>query len=355
MKSLLPFCFLFFPLFMGGQTYTLYVGTYTSGASEGVYTLEFDSQTGTLSNKKLVAKETNPSYVAVTKNKQLLYVLNEVNNFDDTESGAVATYSLDASGIYQKINTVSTNGAHPCHISLNASEDKLAISNYSSGNVSLHEIHNGIVQPAFQVINQNGKAKAHAHMAQFHENQLFTADLGRNFIAEYTENTGMNYHESQLYSMTKNAGPRHFRFTKDGNFIYVINELNSTFSVLKKSSKGFTRIQNVNTLPEGHNGDNACADIQLSPNEQFVYGSNRGANTIVVFKRNQETGRLVKVQSVAVEGNWPRSFIIDPSGSFLLVANERSNSIAVFRMEKETGKLRIASKLEIPNPVCLLF
>ena len=282
-------------------------------------------------------------------------MLNEVNNFDDTESGAVATYSLDASGIYQKINTVSTNGAHPCHISLNASEDKLAISNYSGGNVSLHEIHNGIVQPAFQVLNQNGKAKAHAHMAQFHENQLFTADLGRNFIAEYTENTGMNYHESQLYSMTKNAGPRHFRFTKDGNFIYVINELNSTISVLEKSSKGFTRIQNVNTLPEGYNGDNACADIQLSPNEQFVYGSNRGENTIVVFRRNQETGRLVKVQSVPVQGNWPRSFIIDPSGSFLLVANERSNSIAVFRIEKETGKLRIASKLEIPNPVCLLF
>jgi len=340
---------------MGAQTNTLYVGTYTSGASEGVYTLELDSQTGTLSNKKLVAKETNPSYVAVTKNKQFLYVLNEVNNFGDTESGAVATYSLDASGIYQKINTVSTNGAHPCHISLNASEDKLAISNYSGGNISLHEIHNGIVQPAFQVLNQNGKTKAHAHMAQFHENQLFTADLGRNFIAEYTENTGMNYHESQLYSMTKNAGPRHFRFTKDGNFIYVINELNSTISVLEKSSKGFTRIQNVNTLPEGYNGDNACADIQLSPNEQFVYGSNRGENTIVVFRRNQETGRLVKVQSVPVQGNWPRSFIIDPSGSFLLVANERSNSIAVFRIEKETGKLRIASKLEIPNPVCLLF
>ncbi len=337
------------------QTSTLFVGTYTSGDSEGVYSFNFDSQTGQLSNKKLIAKETNPSYVAFTKNKQFLYVINEVNNFDTAESGSVSTYLLNSSGTYQKINTVSTNGAHPCHISLNVSEDKLAISNYSGGNVSLHEIHKGIVQPAFQIFNQNSEIKAHAHMAQFRDNQIFTADLGRNFIAEYTENETMNYFKSHQYSMMKKAGPRHFRFTENGNFMYVINELNSTISVLKKSSKGFIRIQNVNTLREGYTGENSCADLQISPDEQFIYGSNRGENTIAVFRRDTNSGRLQKVQSISVEGNWPRSFIIDPSGSFLLVANERSNGISVFKIEKNTGKLNFSYKLDMPAPVCLLF
>lgn len=356
MKNLTSFCFFLFVSFVvNAQTSTLFVGTYTNGESEGVYTFDFDSKTGQLSNKKLVAKETNPSYVAFTKNKQFLYVINEVNDFDAEESGSVSTYELEANGTYKKVNTVSTNGAHPCHISLNETANKLAISNYSGGNVSVHEIHNGIVQPAFQVLNHNSEVQAHAHMAQFQGNQLFAADLGRNFIAEYTATNSQNYDKSNEYSMAEKAGPRHFRFTKDGQFMYVINELNNSISVLKKSNKGFKPIQNVNTLAEGFTDFSACADIQISGDEQFVYGSNRGENSIVVFQRNAETGLLNKVQSVSVEGNWPRSFIMDPRGSFLLVANERSNTISVFRREITTGKLEFSHKLEIPAPVCLLF
>ena len=356
MKNLTSFClFLFISFVVNAQTSTLFVGTYTNGDSEGIYTFDFNSKTGELTNKKLVAEETNPSYVAFTKNKQFLYVINEVNNFDAAESGSVSTYALEANGTYKKVNTVSTNGAHPCHISLNATEDKLAISNYSGGTVSLHEIHNGIIQPAFQVLDHNSEVKAHAHMAQFLENQLFAADLGRNFIAEYTKSEAKNYTNSNVYSMEENAGPRHFKFTKDSKFMYVINEVNSTIAVLKKSVKGFLNIQNVKTIPEGFNSFNACADIQISADEQFVYGSNRGENTIVVFKRNSETGWLIKVQSISVQGNWPRSFISDPTGSFMLVANERSNSISIFKIDKTTGKLEFNSKLEMPAPVCLLF
>ena len=356
MKNLiLNFCFLFISIVMNAQTPTLFVGTYTSGASEGVYTFEFDSKTGQLSNKKLVVEETNPSYVAFTKNKQFLYVINEINNFDTSESGSVSTYALDAFGSYKKINTLSTHGAHPCHISLNDAEDRLAISNYSGGTVSLHNIHNGIIQPAFQVLNHNSEVQAHAHMAQFNGNQLIAADLGRNFIAEYTENKTQNYVSSKVYSMVKNAGPRHFRCTKGGEFMYVINELNSSISVLKKSDQGFSQIQNVPTLPEGYTDFNACADIHISVDEHYVYGSNRGENTIVVFKRNPETGRLKKVQSISVQGDWPRSFTIDPSGSFMLVANERSNGISVFKIDKNTGKLKFSYKLEMHAPVCLLF
>lgn len=356
MKNLANFYFFFVVSFiMNAQTSTLFVGTYTNGDSNGVYTFEFDSKTGQLSNKKLIVEETNPSYLTFTKNKKFLYVINEVNSYEG-ENGSVSTYLLNSNGVYQKVNTVSTHGAHPCHISLNDSETKIAISNYSGGNVSLHEIKNGLIQPAFQVFDQNSiDQKAHAHMAQFKGNQLFTADLGRNFVAEYTENKGMNYHNSHIYDMIKDAGPRHFRFSNDGNFIYVINELNSTISILKKSDKGYTRVQNVNTLPQEYSGHNQCADLQISADEQYVYGSNRGHNSIAVFKRDIETGRLNKVQTISVQGDWPRSFIIDPTGSFLLVANERSNNISVFNIDKSTGKLKFLSKLEMSAPVCLLF
>lgn len=351
----ISYLFLLMTLIAQAQTSTLFVGTYTNGESKGVYTFDFDAKTGQLYNKKLIAEETNPSYLAFTKNKKFLYVINEVANFGTSESGSVATYAMDMNGAYQKINIQSTNGAHPCHISLNAAEDKLVISNYSGGTVSLHEIHNGIVQPAFQVLNHNTEVQAHAHMAQFKGNQLFAADLGRNFIAEYTEKQAQDYRNSNVYSMTENAGPRHFRFTKDEKFMYVINELNSTVAVLKKSDNGFSLIQNITTIPEGFNDFNACADIQISSDEQFVYGSNRGENTIVVFKRNTETGWLNKVQSVSVEGNWPRSFIIDPTGSFLLVANERSNHISVFKVDRTTGKIEFSYQIEMPAPVSLLF
>lgn len=346
--------FILFTIFAHAQTSTLFVGTYTSGASEGVYTFDFDARTGQLFNKKLLAKEANPSYLAITKNKQFLYILNEVDTFD-ASTGSVSTYKNTEKG-YQKINTITTHGAHPCHISLNATEDKIVISNYSGGNVSLHEISEGLIQPAFQVIDHNlVDTKSHAHMAQFFNSQLFVADLGRNFIAEYTENPAINYYASHMYKMMNNAGPRHFRMTQDGEFMYVINELNSTISVLKKSNKGFTRIQNYATTASSYKGENSCADIHISPNENFVYGSNRGENTIVVFKRDQTTGRLSKVQSISVQGNWPRSFVIDPSGSFLLVANERSNSISTFSIDKNTGELTFLNRKEMPAPVCLLF
>ena len=356
MKNLTSLCFFLFVFaVINAQTSTLFVGTYTSGESKGVYTFKFDSSTGKLSDKKLIAEETNPSYLAFSKDKKYLYVINEVNDFQKT-SGAVSSFKLNASGVYQKMNTVSTNGAHPCHISLNASEDKIAISNYSGGTVSLHEIDRGLIQPAFQVLDQNiGSQKAHAHMAQFKDNLLFTADLGRNFIAEYTENPSINYYKSSVYAMMDKAGPRHFRFTNDGNFIYVINELNSTVSVLKKSAEGYTRIQNVYATPEDYTGHNQCADLQISPDQHYVYGSNRGHNSIVVFKRDLNSGRLSKIQTISVQGNWPRSFIIDPSGAYLLVANERSNGIAVFKIDQATGILQFSSKVKMPAPVCLLF
>jgi 6-phosphogluconolactonase len=155
--------------------------------------------------------------------------------------------------------------------------------------------------------------------------------------------------------MAQGAGPRHFTFNAQGNVMYVINELNSTLSVLKKQTDGgFSEIESLSTLADGFSGDSYCADIHLSPDGRFLYGSNRGENTIVVFAVAQN-GSLSLVGRSSVEGDWPRNFVIDPSGNFLLVANQKSDNITVFERDVEKGSLRFMHEISLSKPVCLEF
>ena len=160
---------------------------------------------------------------------------------------------------------------------------------------------------------------------------------------------------SSIIKMTDNAGPRHFSFTKDGQFIYIINEYANTVTSGKKTDNGFELLENISTLDDNFKGVSYCADIHLSKNEAFLYGSNRGENTMVVFKRDSKTGILNKIQNISVHGDWPRNFTIDPTGKFMLVANQKSNNISVFKINAESGKLTFLHATDLPNPVCLLF
>ena len=343
--------------FLAAQNIPMYVGTYTNAESKGIYYYDFNIETGKLSNKKLAAEIENPSFLAFSTNKKLLYAVGEVNNFDSNSSGTVNAYAVTENGTLQFINKVSSNGAHPCHISLNNKNKTAAVSNYTGGTISIHKVDkNGNLNEAFQVINHNlDSVKSHAHSAKFLNNNLFVADLGRDILAQYVENNNQQYVLEENYTMKSGTGPRHFEITKDGAFIYVINELNSTVSVLKNNGKSYYKIQNISTLSDGYEGENSCADIHLSKNQTFLYGSNRGENTIVVYKRNIENGTLEKIQSVSVEGNWPRNFAIGPNGKFLLVANQRSNNISIFKIDQKLGKLSFLYNEAFDSPVCLLF
>jgi len=342
--------------FLTAQNIPMYVGTYTNAESKGIYYYDFNIETGKLSNKKLAAEIENPSFLAFSTNKKLLYAVGEVNNFDSNSSGSVNAYAVAENGTLQFINNVSSNGAHPCHISVNNENTKAVISNYSGGNISIHTIEkNGNLNEAFQVINHNlDSVKSHAHSAKFLNNNLFVADLGRDILAQYAEKDNQ-YALKENYSMEAGAGPRHFEISKDGAFIYVINEFNSTVSVIKNNGESYSNIQNIGTLNKDYEGENSCADIHLSKNQAFLYGSNRGENTIVVYKRNVENGTLEKIQSISVEGNWPRNFAIGPNGKFLLVANQRSNNISVFKIDQKLGKLAFLYNEAFDSPVCLLF
>lgn len=338
--------------FLTAQNIPLYVGTYTNPESKGIYYFDFNTETGKLSNKKLAIEALNPSFITYSANKKLIYAVSESD-----KGSTVSAYNVVKNGELSILNTVNSNGTGPCHIQINKDSNKAVVSNYGGGNFSIYNLEkNGALEDAFQVINNNTPGiKAHAHSAKFYKNELYMADLGRDFLSQYVEN-GKKYALKENYMMAKKAGPRHFEISKNGEYIYVINELNSTIAVLKRGTDKFSEIQTTSTLRGGYKGMNSCADIHLSSDEKFLYGSNRGENTIVVYKRNPENGKLEKIQSISVEGDWPRNFTLSPDGKFLLVANQKTDNITVYKVQKDTGKLTYMNYSEaIVSPVCLLF
>ncbi|MBJ6369141.1 lactonase family protein [Snuella sedimenti] len=333
---------------------SLYVGTYTSGESEGIYKFQFNTETGELSELQLVAKTENPSFLSYSPDRNYIYAVNE------NENGSVSAFKIDTNGMLSHLNTVDSNGAHPCHIAINTTGNRAVVSNYTGGTVSLYAIHsNGHLDKAYKVFNHNAPDSiSHAHSAHFYKDKLYVSDLGRNGLYNYqlSENQeDYNLITPSIVNMTENAGPRHFTMTKDGQFIYIINEYANTVTSAKKSNGAFELLEHVSTLKDDFKGESYCADIHLSKDEHFLYGSNRGENTIVVFKRDKQSGKLEKIQNMDVQGNWPRNFSLDPSGNFLLVANQKSNNISVFKVDSDSGKLSFLHSVDLPSPVCLLF
>ena len=351
------------------KKHILYVGTYTKGMADGIFVYSFNDHSGKLVDLKIPAQSNNPSFLTISANKKYLYAVGELDNMGENQSGGVSSFRIEKNGQLSLLNQVLTNGANPCHVSLSPDGKKLVISNYSGGNISLFNVlPDGGLSEMIQRIQHEGsgpfpgrQTEPHAHSAQFNETGklLFVADLGIDELKIYQTGIGEAYlsNNSQPFvKLAPGSGPRHLDFSADGNFIYVINELKSTITVLIKYGGVWKEIQTIKTLPKDFTGESWCADIHLSANGRFVYGSNRGHNSIAVFTRDQTSGRLELIQNIPVEGNWPRNFTLDPTGKFLLVANQRSNDITVFKVDEASGKLKYTGiKVQNESPVCLQF
>ncbi len=338
--------------------HTLFVGTYTDGDGEGIYTYSFDTNTGELSNQKLAAKLANPSYLAISENKKNLYAVQETADFDSL-GGGVSAFDLKGD-ILELQNSKGTQGAHPCHVSLSG-DGHLAVANYTGGNFSIFSLQDdGSLADDPQIIDHkllDSVKTSHAHMAQFNADGLMVTNLGLDAIKRYNLKAGKFVSAEQAsIAFSDGAGPRHFTFGNDERILYVINELNSTVSVYEKDENGYyLEIQIVPTLDKTYQGNNACADLHLSPDGKFLYGSNRGENTIVIFAVDANSGKLQLVGREPVHGDWPRNFTLDPTGEFLLVANKISSNIVVFKRDVLKGTLEFLNETRHPNPVCLVF
>ncbi len=334
------------------QNAQLYVGTYTKGNSKGIYNVNFNTETGQLSDLQLAIPIDNPSFLTYSPDRKFLYSTN------GSESGFISSYKIKDDGSLVLLTRVKSMGKGPCHISICEDGKTVSVSNYVGGNIAIYPVNvDGSLAEASQVFDQNSTdRKSHAHSALFYKNELFVADLGRNALYQYISDGNAYKLNSEAIIKTKgNPGPRHFKLTKDGKFIYVINEYGATITSIKRTKKGFKQIDEDNTLEPGFTEFNKCADIHLSKDERFVYGSNRGENTIAVFERNIKNGKLNKIQSMSVHGDWPRNFSLDPTGKFLLVANMRTENITVFSIDKTSGRLTFLHDFKVPEPVCLLF
>lgn len=351
------------------KKHILYVGTYTKGITDGIFVYSFNDQTGRLNNLKIPAIANNPSFLVVSADKKFLYAVDESDNLDSNKSGGLSAFRIENNHKLTLLNHVLTYGANPCHVCLSPDGKRLVASNYTGGNLSVYNIlPDGSLSEIVQRIQHSGsgpvdgrQSEPHVHSASFDASgkKLFVADLGIDELKIYNVSPGdvpLSPNDQPFLKLPPGSGPRHFDFSADGRYIYVINELNSTITVFMKYGGDWKNIQTVRTLPKDYKDENACADIHLSADGRFVYGSNRGHNSVAVFRRDLNSGKLVLSETVPVEGDWPRNFTLDPSGRFLLCANQKSNDITIFKIDQSSGKLSYTGlKISNESPVCLKF
>ena len=340
---------------------TLYVGTYTSGKSEGIYIYRMDQLSGELKRIGSVRSE-NPSFLALDPQRRFLYAVNE------TPTGSVSSFRIDpTTKQLTPLNQQSSQGADPCHLTVDQHGRSLLVANYTSGNLAVLPIQrDGSLRAAIDVEQHEGSGpreqqkSAHAHCIKLDRanRHAFAADLGSDKVFIYGFNSKLEPAQQASAFLHSGAGPRHLDFHPNGKYLYVINELDSSLTTFKYDAvKGtLTAFETVSTLPRDFIGTSYCADVHVSRSGRFVYGSNRGHNSIVVFAIDPRTDRLHLVEHVSTEGKWPRNFTIDPSGRFLLVANQHTDNVVTFRIDSQTGRLTpTGQSTEIPTPVCLQF
>lgn len=352
------------PLNFSSRQLTLYIGTYTSGKSEGIYVYRMDQLTGELQRAGSVKSE-NPSFLAIDAHKRFLYAVNE------NPSGSVSSFEIDRkTGELSFLNQQSSAGADPCHLSVDSRSRSVLVANYTSGSVAVLPVQrDGSLAAAVDVEQHEGSGPReqqkgpHAHCIKLDRANrfAFAADLGNDEVMIYRFNSLIGKLEPATQAsaiLHPGAGPRHLAFHPNGKFLYVINELDSSLTTFRyDAARGtLTAFESVSTLPRDFTGKSFCADVHVSKSGRFLYGSNRGHNSIVVFEIDPRSGRLNLVQHVSTEGKWPRNFTIDPSGQFLLVANQHTDNVVVFRIDGRTGRLTpTGQSAEIPTPVCLQF
>jgi 6-phosphogluconolactonase len=357
--------------------YLVYVGTYTTKTeSKGIYSFQFDPATGRMTAPELAAESPDPSFVAVHPDGKYLYAVNEAG-----KNSMVSAFAIDeASGKLGLLNQLSALGEDPCYISFDRSGKFVLIANYSSGNVAVFPIladgklgeHTAVAQDSgAHGPNKERQEAPHAHWIEpsAHNRFVYVADLGLDRVLIYkfdaakgtltpgAKSSSANPGDPFSAALKPGTGPRHAAFSRDGNFMYVLGELQSDVTVFNNDAREtFRQVQQISALPAGFSGRNDAAEIAIHPNGKFLYTSNRGHESIALFAIEPKTGTLTLVANVPTGGKEPRHFAIDPTGQYLLAENQLSGNIVEFHIDPATGKLTATGEvLQVPSPVCVAF
>ncbi len=348
-----------------------YVGTYTGPKSKGIYAYRFDAATGETEPLGLVAEVPNPTFLALDPTNRYLYAALEISNFEGKRAGAVAGFVIDAStGKLTAINQVSSGGPGPCWVMVDKAGKAVLAANYGGGSVAVCPIApdgklseaSAFVQHTGSSVNPSRQRGPHAHSVNISPDNRFAiaADLGLDKLLVYKFDAAkgtLTPNDPPFAAVKPGSGPRHFAFHPNGKYGYVINELLNTVTAFSyDAAKGaLTEIQTIPNLPADFTGNSSCAEVQVDAAGKFLYGSNRGHNSIAVFAI-AKNGTLALVEHASTQGKNPRNFRMDPTGGYLWAANQDTDNIVLFRVDRKTGRLTPTGKqLEVGKPVCVKF
>ena len=352
----------------------LYVGTYTEtmphvrGQAEGIYVYRFNSSSGGLTRTGQCNGIRNPSYLAVAPQGRCLYAVQETPAHDGPAIHAFAV--RPETGALTHLNQQPVPGGYPCHIQVDPDGRYALVASYLGGNVAVFPIlEDGRLGAATDVVQHQGSGTdprrqegPHPHAVVFDAvGRVFVPDLGLDKIYVYRLDRAKGRlvpHDPPAAEVPSGAGPRHLGFHPNGRHAFVINEINSTLTAFAyDAGRGIlTPRQTAGALPPGFDGESAGAAVRVSPSGRFVYGSNRGHDSIALFAFDEREGALTAIGHEPTRGKTPRDFIIDPSGQFLLAANQDTGTIAVFRIDPRSGRLQPTGEaIPVPTPVCLQF
>lgn len=350
----------------------VYVGTYTSGKSEGIYLYRLDLTSGKLTHAATARGVRDPSFIALAPGRGNLYAVNEVEDFGGKKSGALSSFAIDQrTGNLRFLNHQPSLGGAPCYVDVDRGGRFVLLANYSGGNVAVLPIKGDgslgeatdLKQDVGSSINVDRQEGPHAHCIVLDPANRFAygCDLGTDkvMIYRFDSRRGKLIPGRMPWVQLKpGAGPRHITFHPDGKYAYVINELHATVTAFThdRDRGDLKEVETIPTLPADFTGENTSADIHVSPDGRFLYCSNRGHDSIAAFQIAPRSGKLTFIGHQSSGGKAPRNFAIDPTGAFLLVANQKSDNIVTYRRDIKTGRLSATGHVaDVPSPVCLKF
>lgn len=362
-----------------------YVGTYTGatgnlGDGEGIYSFDVQPETGELTNRRLLAKSINPSWIVIHPSRQFLYTVNEYEGYEGG-SGSVSAFAIHPStGDLKPLNVVSSHGAGPAYMSLDASGRFCLVANYGGGSLAVLPILQwGDLGKAVEIRKDTGAVGStraadgppgsfaisghdapHVHMIHTDPRNRFAlaTDLGQDRIYSYRfdSNTG-KLSDEKFASLPSGDGPRHFVFHPNGRWFYSIQEEASTvvFFTYDAASGSLEARQTVSTLPPGFAGTSFASEILMTENGRFLYAANRLHDTIAMFSVGRD-GRLERMGEVSTMGDYPAQCVIAPGGRFLYACNRRSDDITCFHIDGPSGRLHFTGRYTAAgSPGCIAF
>jgi len=364
-----------------------YVGTYTlpvdgSGNGKGIYVCELDTESGELKSLRLAAETPNPSWLSLHPSGNYLYAVNEVSTFEGN-SGSVMAFQIERrTHELRALNTVSSGGAGPAHMSVDVTGKFALVANYIGGSIAVIPIlpdgrlgsasfvhrdseslgpkHAASAPPGSFAIS--GHDAPHAHMIQADPKNRFVlyADLGQDriYVNKFDKVKGQLTPAAEpFFALLPGDGPRHFAFHPNGRWLYSIQEEASTLAFFRydEQSGALAHQQTLSTLPAGYEGTNFCSEIAIAANGRFLYGANRLHDSIVTFAIGPD-GMLRHLDDTPTEGDYPRYIALAPSGQFLYACNQRSDVITTFRVNEKDGRLTFTGKyVGVGSPACIVF